>query len=179
MTMEQPQTIKYCPSCKHSTDMIASVNPAMDFLCTKCVQAYTNKELDDAFLAARDTAAANEFKKSHVVLEQAKQELDPTKGAKFDTDKPRMELLDSYALTEIAKVMTFGAKKYASHNWRKGIEWGRLIGAAQRHIAAFNDGEDLDPESDLSHLAHAGCCIMFLLWHTQKKTELDDRYKEV
>jgi hypothetical protein len=46
-----------------------------------------------------------------------------------------------------------------------------------RHIMAFNDGEDKDPESGLSHLAHAACCIMFLLEFEKTHQELDDRFK--
>ena len=53
----------------------------------------------------------------------------------------------------------------------------RPLAAAMRHIMAFNDGEDKDPESGLSHLAHAACCIMFLLEFEKTHPELDDRYK--
>lgn len=99
-------------------------------------------------------------------------------GTKFDTDKPRMELLSSIALEEIAKVLNHGAKKYAPDNWRKGIEWSRLLGAAFRHLTAFNGGEDKDLESGLSHLAHLGCCVHFLLEFEKTHKELDNRYKK-
>jgi hypothetical protein len=46
-----------------------------------------------------------------------------------------------------------------------------------RHLHAFNDGEDKDPESGLSHLAHLGCCVMFLLEFEKTHKELDDRFK--
>lgn len=98
-------------------------------------------------------------------------------GAKHDSEKPRMDLLPNAALTGIAEVLTFGAKKYDAHNWRGGIEYSRLIAAAYRHLGAFNDGEDLDPESGLSHLKHLGCCVSFLLEQEAKGTGLDDRYK--
>lgn len=98
-------------------------------------------------------------------------------GIKHDQAKPRMELLSTEAMTRIAEVMGFGAKKYAAHNWRKGLAWSRVIGAALRHLTSFNEGEDKDPESGLSHLAHAGCCIMFLLDYEKNHPELDDRYK--
>jgi hypothetical protein len=98
-------------------------------------------------------------------------------GRKFDTDKPPLDLLDRHALEEIARVLAFGARKYDRHNWRGGISYSRLIAAAQRHIAAFNDGEDKDDESHLSHLAHAGCCIMFALWMEKHRPDLDDRFK--
>ncbi len=97
-------------------------------------------------------------------------------GVKHDQEKPKVELLSSIALIEIAKVMTFGAKKYSSHNWRGGIHWSRVLGAALRHLLAFMGGESKDPETGLSHLAHAGCCIMFLLEYEVTHKELDDRY---
>lgn len=98
-------------------------------------------------------------------------------GLKFDQDKAPLELLDRVFLFGVAMVLAFGAKKYARDNWRKGIELSRLIGAAMRHILAFNDGEDNDEESGLSHLYHAGCCLMFAARMHRDRPDLDDRYK--
>lgn len=100
-------------------------------------------------------------------------------GVKHDAEKPRMELLSRAALEQIALVMGFGAGKYTDHNWRKGFAWSRLYGAALRHLLAHMDGEDKDPESGLSHLAHLGCCVMFLLEHEQRNLGTDDRHREV
>lgn len=97
-------------------------------------------------------------------------------GLKYDAGKPPMELLDRFALEQIAKVLAFGAAKYGRDNWRKGIQLSRLIGASLRHLYAFADGENLDPESGLSHLSHAGCCIMFAIWMHDHHPELDDRW---
>jgi hypothetical protein len=99
------------------------------------------------------------------------------KGKKNDADKVRWELLSVPAIREIAKVMTFGAKKYDAHNWRGGFDWSRLYGAALRHLTSHMEGDSIDSESGLSHLAHAGCCIMFLLEHEIRKLGNDDRYK--
>lgn len=96
---------------------------------------------------------------------------------KFDTSKIPLELLPTQALEEIAKVLDFGKKKYAAWNWAKGFKWTRLIGASLRHLYAYSRGEDKDPESGLSHLAHAGCCILFLLQHEISGLGEDDRYK--
>lgn len=98
-------------------------------------------------------------------------------GLKFDEGKAPMSLLSTEALHQIAMVLEFGRKKYAAHNWRKGFDWSRPLSAAMRHITAFNDGEDKDPESGLSHLAHASACLMFLLEFEKTHKELDDRYK--
>ena len=96
---------------------------------------------------------------------------------KFDQDKLPLHLLSTEAMNQTAAVLAFGADKYAAHNWRKGFTWSRPLAAAMRHITAFNAGEDKDPESGLSHLAHAACCIMFLLEFEKTHKELDDRYK--
>lgn len=98
-------------------------------------------------------------------------------GIKHDGEKARVELLPSQPLFMIAEVLGFGAQKYAAHNWRAGFDQSRLIGAAMRHLLAYNDGEDTDPESGLSHLAHLGCCVLFLLEHQAKGIGQDDRYK--
>ena len=99
-----------------------------------------------------------------------------TEGRKDDSEKPRMDLLDRFFLEGVASVLTFGAKKYAAHNWRQGISISRLVAAAYRHLGAFNDGEDNDPESGIGHLFHLGCCIMFAAWTLKFRPELDDRY---
>lgn len=96
---------------------------------------------------------------------------------KFDQDKLPLHLLSTEAMNQTAAVLKFGAQKYAEHNWRKGFTWSRPLSAAMRHLTAFNNGEDTDPESGLSHLAHAACCIMFLLEFEKTHKELDDRYK--
>lgn len=96
---------------------------------------------------------------------------------KFDDGKLPLHLLSTEAMNQTAAVLAFGADKYAAHNWRKGFAWSRPLAAAMRHITAFNAGEDKDPESGLSHLAHAACCIMFLLEFEKTHKELDDRYK--
>lgn len=96
---------------------------------------------------------------------------------KFDQNKLPLNLLSTEAMNQTAAVLAFGAQKYAEHNWRNGFAWSRPLAAAMRHLTAFNDGEDRDPESGLSHLAHAACCIMFLLEFEKTHPNLDDRYK--
>lgn len=97
-------------------------------------------------------------------------------GVKYDSGKPRMELLSPFALEEMAKVMTMGAVKYGDENWRMGLSWRRVLGAVLRHVFAYMRREDKDPETGLSHLAHASCGLMFLLEYSTSHKELDDRY---
>jgi hypothetical protein len=85
-------------------------------------------------------------------------------GRKFDSEKPKMYLLPPKATVEVAKVLTFGAAKYDEENWRKLEDaQKRYSGGALRHIFSHLDGELEDPETNLSHLAHAICCLMFKL----------------
>lgn len=98
-------------------------------------------------------------------------------GIKHDQGKTELHLLSTIAVTKVAEVMSFGKIKYAEHNWRGGFSWSRPLSAALRHIFAYIGGEDKDPESGLSHLAHAACCIFFLLEFEETHRHLDDRYK--
>jgi hypothetical protein len=81
-------------------------------------------------------------------------------------------------MARIAEVMTYGKKKYSAHNWRGGLSYSRLLAAALRHIFAYLGGESKDPETGLSHLGHASCCLMMLLEFETTRPDLDDRYKE-
>lgn len=98
-------------------------------------------------------------------------------GIKHDQDKPDMSLLSNIALVKVAQVMTFGKRKYTAHNWRGGFYWSRPLAAAARHLFAYLGGEDKDPETGISHLAHCVCCLMFVLEFEDTHKALDDRYK--
>ena len=93
---------------------------------------------------------------------QSEQSLDM--GTKYDSDKPRMDLIPPHAELLLAQVLTYGANKYASDNWRKVDNASqRYLAAALRHINSHRQGEVIDPESGLPHLAHAMCSLAFIL----------------
>jgi hypothetical protein len=98
-------------------------------------------------------------------------------GDRYNVGKPRISLVPYTAVKEIAKVLTFGAEKYGPWNWAKGLSWLECCDSLERHIGAWKEGEDLDDESGIHHLAHAGCNIMFLLFFsiTGKYEAHDDR----
>lgn len=106
---------------------------------------------------------------------------EPTKtdsgAARFDTGKPRLDLISSVAINGTATILAFGACKYAANNWRKGMDWSRCIASMLRHTFAFMGGEDLDPESGLPHIDHIACNVMFLQEYYRTHKHLDDRYK--
>lgn len=85
-------------------------------------------------------------------------------GRKFDQEKPEMALLPPYAIEAVARVLTYGAKKYEKDNW-KYVPDGeyRYRNAAFRHFNEVLKGNLTDPETGEHHLAHAICCMMFEL----------------
>ncbi len=90
--------------------------------------------------------------------------IEANSGTKNDSGKDRWDLLPVRGTRLIVKVLTFGAAKYAPENWRKVPNAReRYYAAAMRHLTAWWEGERDDPETGLPHLAHAGCCIIFLL----------------
>ena len=102
----------------------------------------------------------------------------PPGATKYDNGKPPLSIIPREGLELTAKVFKFGADKYGRDNYRLGMEWSRLVDAAMRHLVAFYDGEDLDPESGLSHLGHALCCLNMLALYEAKKRGTDDRPKD-
>lgn len=89
------------------------------------------------------------------------------KKADADAGKPRFSLLPLDAIMHVVAVMEFGAAKYGAGNWRKCEGQTRYFDAAMRHLVAWwtatSDAEKRDGETGASHLAHAVCCLLFLL----------------
>lgn len=85
-------------------------------------------------------------------------------GMKFDGDKADLTLLEgvSGALHEVARVLMFGAKKYARDSWQ-AVDNGqqRYKAAAMRH--GLEPLGSLDSESGLMHAAHEACSILFAI----------------
>lgn len=76
--------------------------------------------------------------------------------------KAPYELLPFKALHEVVEVLAFGAKKYAAHQWREVEDTQGFLGAALRHICAWQRGEKVDSETGIDHLAHAACNLLFI-----------------
>jgi len=105
------------------------------------------------------------------------------KGLKLDFDKLRWDLLPIECVEEIVKVLTFGAKKYADNNWQlveNSTE--RYYAALMRHIVEWRKGDPVDRDSELNHLSHALCNLIFLLWFEKNQHQtkiIDDLNYEV
>lgn len=100
---------------------------------------------------------------------------DGAEGRKDDDGKNRLDLIPPELIFAVGEVLTFGARKYSARNWEKGMSWGRVFGALMRHLWAWWRGDKADPETGLSHLWHAGCCLAFLIAFEARKLGDDDR----
>lgn len=99
-----------------------------------------------------------------------------SKGKKFDQGKPRLSLIPKEAIWAAARGFTYGEKKYGTHNFREGIKYSRLSDATMRHLTAWLEGEELDPESGNSHLDHALASLSMLTFMSVHKPDMDDRW---
>tara|TARA_R110000822_G_scaffold125716_4_gene260639 strand:- start:5852 stop:6265 length:414 start_codon:yes stop_codon:yes gene_type:complete len=126
-------------------------------------------------------------------------------GDRFNTGKLKWSLVSWKALAPMVRVLMFGAHKYTTfkrddgsiakgdqiskedskglevvtsgaNNWKKGLKCTEVTESLQRHLNAFIDGEDNDPESKLSHVGHILCNAMFLSYMSMFKKDMDDRY---
>jgi len=104
-------------------------------------------------------------------------ETDAGGGVKHDQGKPDLSLVPTIALELEARALMFGEGKYGRYNYTQGFEVSRLLAAALRHILAYRDNQDHDPESGIHHLGHARACLAMLLHCEQLGTLRDNRYK--
>lgn len=85
--------------------------------------------------------------------------------AKADAGKPRVSLVPSQIVYDIAKIREYGNKKYpegGKDNWKR-VEVERYRDAAYRHLLAYiDDPHGVDDESRLPHLWHLACNVAFL-----------------
>ncbi len=90
--------------------------------------------------------------------------------------KVSLSLIPPVANILEAKVMELGAAKYKAFNWREtSIRQTVYQDATLRHLYAIMDGQDIDPESGISHWAHIRANTGIVLDAKEQGTLVDDR----
>lgn len=91
-------------------------------------------------------------------------------GLKYDGGKLRWDLLPLDVVEKLVEIYEFGANKYGENNWRT-IENGyrRCRAALFRHLTAYDKGEQADPESGKSHLAHAAWNALSMVYFAERE----------
>lgn len=109
--------------------------------------------------------------------------LDSSQGVKYDDNKIQMELLPLRELREIARVLTYGAKKYAPDNWKKvSNAKERYTGALLRHLTEYREGNSFDHETcpdPLRHIAQVACNALFLLYFELQESNPKRNFSDI
>jgi hypothetical protein len=92
------------------------------------------------------------------------------------TAKVPFSTIPTQVITETGLAMMEGALKYGRHNYRvSGVRASVYYDAAIRHLTAFWEGQDMDPDSELSHLVKAIACCVVLRDSQIRGNWVDDR----
>ncbi len=77
--------------------------------------------------------------------------------------KAPMSTVSAAVLMEVGVAMLEGASKYGRHNYRAaGVRASVYYDALMRHAMAWWEGEDLDPDSGMSHITKAIATLVVL-----------------
>ena len=98
-------------------------------------------------------------------------------GLRYDSGKPRFDLVPPEAMIELAAHYERGARKYADRNWERGMDWGKCFASMQRHSWAWAQGEDLDNETGTHHMIAVAWNAIALYTYAMRKIGNDDRVK--
>lgn len=143
----------------------------MKYECTKCKKVYEESINVPCFCGNNKYDIITAWGKVH----ENTNEVDGN-AQRFNHGKLRMDLVPVSAVNALARVLTYGAAKYDPNNWRRGFEYSVPYACLMRHMMAWQDGEDIDSESGLSHLDHAIANLAMLIEFERECPHLDDRW---
>jgi len=100
-------------------------------------------------------------------------------GARFNSGKAALDMIPLHLLEGAARVFhkatTREENPYPKWNWACGMPWSVPVGCIKRHLAAFERGEDRDPDSGELHVSHILCNVLMLEQYYRAYPEGDDR----
>ena len=90
--------------------------------------------------------------------------------------KASMSVVPANVIMEIAVGMLEGGCKYGRHNYRAmGVRSSVYYDATMRHLMAWWEGEDIDPDSGISHITKAIASLVVLRDAMMQDMVTDDR----
>lgn len=125
-----------------------------------------------------DRRTRQTIKEIHDEIKPAEIRTTSATGGQKGKKAEELGAIDPTSLRVVARVAAFGSAKYERSNFLKGYNWSLSFDALQRHLLAFWEGEDLDPESGLPHTAHAAWHCLALISFMQRGLGTDDRFKQ-
>lgn len=141
------KSVRKCPNCR--TEFESDSNSELIRECPVCLCH------DSVIIGYRDTELAD----------------------RFNNGKPQWSMVDFKSLEDMVRVLEFGEKKYSRDNWKKGLKTTEVVDSLLRHIYAYLNGEDIDPESGINHTGHIMCNAMFLSHMHLFRKDMDTRCK--
>lgn len=101
---------------------------------------------------------------------------EPAPGVKYDGGKAKWHLLPWREVGQVVDVLTWATVRpinpYPDDNWKDVKPRSRYWSAMFRHLTKRLLGQRNDPEDNLPHLAHAACCLLFLMWADNEGEEI-------
>lgn len=92
------------------------------------------------------------------------------------TAKVPMSTVSGPVILEVGLAMFEGARKYGRHNYRvAGVRASVYYDAAMRHLIAWYEGQDTDPDSGMSHITKAMASLAVLRDAQINNKCVDDR----
>jgi hypothetical protein len=92
------------------------------------------------------------------------------------TGKAPISTVSAPVIAEVGLAMLEGARKYGRHNYRvAGVRASVYFDAVNRHLGSFWEGEDVDPDSGLSHITKAIASLVVLRDSMIQGNWIDDR----
>lgn len=158
--------------CTNSDGFWVSYNGEkyMQIVPAKPLPPNTGSHVKPADNPALRIELSDEYQHNH--LQEAMDYALKEKGfVKADSGKLQWSLLPFEELKDVVRVLMLGAKKYTPDNWKKCDDVTRYKDALMRHVISYVSGDTTDEESQLSHLAHAVCNCLFLMYFDNTKKE--------
>lgn len=110
-------------------------------------------------------------------MNDEKKGVDPKQA--FGAQKPPVHLVPPILMIAAARAIAEGAVKYGAFNWRKSepLKMTTYLSGMLRHLMAFLDGEEIDPESSTgkTHLEGLAASLAILLDARALGNLVDDR----
>ena len=92
------------------------------------------------------------------------------------SDKLPLHLVPAHVIAGESLALLDGALKYGRTNWRvTGVRASIYVDACKRHIEAWFEGREADPDSGLHDLWHAKACLTIILDAQAAGKLTDDR----
>lgn len=140
--------------------------------------AWRRAEWNDLYMQNRAEREERDWWRIHKTKESPSMAyaVNPKQVRAVADGKVPLEYLEPALEVPLAHVMKHGADKYGLRNYRDTpCKISTYVGAIRRHTLAWQQGEDIDPDSGQPHLAHIAACCAVMLGAEEAGTRVDDR----